>query len=82
MEQQGGTEEFRRASAMEALCVLSIHDRNFLPGLRDNLEATLWSYGFALSPREMEDARKYLTDKAPLSDDQIRQILETAERRW
>jgi hypothetical protein len=79
--QQGGTEEFRRDRALEALAILSINDDYFLGSLRDNLGATLWDYGFALSPDEMEEVRKYLGDHAHKSDKEIINLLETLERR-
>lgn len=81
MAQQGGTEEFRRNRALEALAILSINDPYFLGSLRDNLGATLWDYGFALSPDEMKAVRKYLGDHAHQSDQDIINPLETLERR-
>jgi hypothetical protein len=80
--QQGGTEEFRRDRALEALAILSINDTYFLSSLRDNVESTLWDYGFALSPDEMYAVRQYLTEHAQESDQQIIDLLETLERRW
>jgi len=80
--QQGGTEEFRRDRALEALAILSINDSYFLSSLRDNLESTLWDYGFALSPDEMQAVRHYLTDHAQQSDQEIIDLLMTLERRW
>jgi hypothetical protein len=79
--EQGGTGEFRRERALEALAILSINDEYFLGSLRDNLESTLWDYGFALSPDEMQAVRKYLGDHAQESDQQIINLLETLERR-
>jgi hypothetical protein len=80
--QQGGTEEVRRDRALEALAILSINDEYFLGSLRDNLESTLWDYGFALSPTEMQAVRKYLGDHAGDSDQDIINLLETLEKRW
>jgi len=80
--QQGGTEEFRRDRALEALAILSINDPYFLSSLRDNPESTLWDYGFALSPDEMQAVRQYLTDHDQESDQQIIDLLTTLERRW
>jgi hypothetical protein len=77
VERQGGTQEFRRDKALEALAILSIYEPGFLGGIRDDLESTLWRYGFALSPQEMREARYYLTENAELSDDEIIQRLES-----
>ena len=81
MAQQGGTGKFRRDRVLEALAILSINDDYFLTHIRDNLEPTLWDYGFALSPDEMEEVRKYLGDHAHKSDKEIINLLETLERR-
>ena len=87
MAEQGGTEEFRRDRALEALAILSIYDNYFLSSLRDNLESTLWDYGFALSPDEMQAVRERLTEHAGESDQQIIDFLTNLEtnlerRRW
>jgi hypothetical protein len=83
VEQQGGTEEFRRDKALEALAILSIGEPGFLGGIRDNLESTLWRYGLALSPQEMREARYYLTENAELTNDEIIQRLQSLEGpRW
>jgi hypothetical protein len=88
MQQQGGTQEFKRDKALEALAILSIYEPGFLGGIRDDLESTLWRYGFALSPQEMREARDYLTENAELSDDAIIQSLVSQDpgrrsgRRW
>lgn len=71
MEQQGGSEAFRRDEALVALAVLSIYAPGFLYELRTNPESTLWRYGFALSPDEMREARDYFAERASLSDDEI-----------
>jgi hypothetical protein len=72
-----------------ALAILSINDVQFLSAVRTDLESTLWRYGFALSPEEMDEARQYLTDGATLSDEAIIQGLreqiespEDARARW
>ena len=57
MTEQGGSYELDRDGAARAVAILSLHEDRFLSGLRDNPESTLWSYGFALSPREMETIR-------------------------
>ena len=54
-----------------AVATLSIHDAAFLSGLRTDLHSTLWSRGFALSPKEMSDAREYFTARADDSDEEI-----------
>jgi hypothetical protein len=82
VEQQGPTEGFRREEALTALAELSIAHPPFLSGLRGNLEFTLWRYGFALSPREMQEARNYLAAYAELSDEEILENLRSVDRRW
>ena len=83
MAEQGGTGKVMRDRALEALGILSLYDDYFLSSLRDNPEPTLWNYGFALSPDEMQEVRQYLTDHAEDSDQEIKAILETIERkRW
>lgn len=69
MEQQGGTEEFRREEALMALATLATYDPQFLNGVRADLDSTLWRYGFALSPQEMQEARDFLTNTTDLSDE-------------
>ena len=81
MEQQGNTEGLRREKAAMALVLLLIGDDEFLNGLRTNLEVALWSYGFALSPREMEEVRNLIEVTSDLSDQEIRDSLEEEERR-
>jgi hypothetical protein len=82
VEQQGGIQELRRDKALEALAILSIYEPSFLRGIRDDLESTLWRYGFALSPQEMREARDYLTRNAELTDEEIIQNLETQDKKW
>jgi hypothetical protein len=82
VEYQEGTEAFRREEALMALAELSIGYPQFLSDLRDNLESTLWRYGFALSPQEMQEARNFLAAHAELSDDDLLQRLRSADRRW
>jgi hypothetical protein len=81
VEQQGNTEGLRREKAAMALVLLLIGDDEFLNGLRTNLEVALWSYGFALSPREMEEVRNLIEVTSDLSDQEIRDSLEEEERR-
>jgi hypothetical protein len=82
MEQQGGTEAFWREEALMALAELSIGYPQFLSDLRDNLESTLWRYGFALSPQEMQKARYFLAQQEELSDEDLLERLSSADRRW
>jgi hypothetical protein len=87
VEQHGGTEEFRRLEALMAVAFVSIRDPQFLSGARNNLESTLWLYGFALSPHEMEEVREYFGVRDGLSDREIIDALEgefdpTRDRRW
>jgi hypothetical protein len=82
VEYQEGTEAFKREEALMALAELSIGYPQFLSDLRDNLESTLWRYGFALSPQEMQEARNFLAAHAELSDDDLLQRLRSADRRW
>ena len=84
MHQQGGAEQFRREEALVAVAFVSIHDPQFLRGARTNLARTLWRYGFALSPQEMQAVRDYLaatgdfTDQA-IIDDLTKQVGEQLE---
>lgn len=82
MEQQEPTEGFRREEALMALAELSIGYPPFLRDLRNNLEFTLWRYGFALSPREMQEARNYLAAHAGQTDEEVLQTLRSVDRRW
>jgi hypothetical protein len=65
-----------------ALAELSMGYPRFLSEARNNLEFTLWRYGFALSPREMEEARNYLAAHAGQTDEEILQSLQSVDRRW
>ena len=84
MAQQGGTGEFMRDRALEALAILSINDDYFLTHIRDNQEPTLWEHAFALSPSEMRIVKEFFNDTAGDSDQQIIERLKnpTTERRW
>lgn len=55
-----------------AVARLSIDDDDFLTGLRDDPDGTLWRYGFALSPEEMRDVREYFSSR---SDDRNNEIV-------
>jgi hypothetical protein len=84
--QQGGTAEFTRDRALEALAILSINDDHFLTHIRDNQEPTLWEHAFALSPSEMQIVKDFFdeTAEAKYSDQDIIERLKNpiAERRW
>ena len=91
-EHERETEEFRRDTALEALALLSIdeghlsaYNDRFLRGIRTALEPTLWDYGFALSPQEVEDVKDFIEKTRSLSDEefvrQLKRVL-TLERRW
>ena len=96
MAQQGETEEIRRDKALEALAILStgdftrleedlVHTEHFLNGMRTDVEPTLWDYGFALSPKEVEDVKDFIENTASLSDEEfVRHIKEVPgeNRRW
>jgi len=84
MAQQGGTEEFMRDRALEALAILSINDDYFLTHIRDNLEPTLWEHAFALSPSEMHIVKEFFNETAKYSDQQIINRLKDSpiDRRW
>jgi hypothetical protein len=75
VQQQGGTDEFERNEAAMALAILSIYEDEFLHNLRTNLESTLWRYGFALSPREMEIVRDTFGEHSDLSDEDFIEVL-------
>jgi hypothetical protein len=81
VEQQGNTEGLRREKAAMALVLLLISDDEFLYGLRTNPEVALWSYGFALSPREMEEVKNLIEVTSDLTDEAIRVGLEDRDRR-
>jgi hypothetical protein len=70
VEQRGGAEEFRREEALMAVAFTSMRDPRFLSEARTDLEHTLWRYGFALSPHEMEAVRRYFGAKGDDVDDQ------------
>jgi len=94
--QQGETEEIRRDKALEALAILStgdftrleedlVHPEHFLKGMRTDVEPTLWDYGFALSPKEVEDVKDFFENTASLRDEEfVRHIKEVPgeNRRW
>ena len=84
MAQQGGTGEFMRDRALEALAILSINDDHFLTHIRDNLEPTLWEHAFALSPSEMQIVKDFFNETAGKSDQQIIDRLKNplTARRW
>ena len=81
MTEQGGSYELDRDGAARAVAILSLHEERFLVGLREDPESTLWNYGFALSPREMELIRQtFGTPQEPgMSDEEIRRSLEEGE---
>ena len=91
MEQQGEAEKFRREEALMAVAHVSIREPRFLQGARTNLEHTLWRYGFALSPGEMQAVKEYFAANYSLEDqkiiDDLREQLKEPElvarrRRW
>ncbi len=75
-DENGG---FVRIEALMAVARLSISDPDFLNGLKDDLDRTLWRYGFALSPAEVQDAREYFVAKA---DDRNNEIVRSLERNF
>jgi hypothetical protein len=86
------TEEFRRDTALRALGILSIeggqlsaYDDQSIRGITTALEPTSWDYGFALSPKEVEDVKDFSEKTASLSDEEfVRHLKGTLkiERRW
>ncbi len=91
--QQAETEEIRRDKALEALAILStgdftrleedlVHPDHFLKGMRTDVESTLWDYGFALSPQEMQDVRAFLEETASLSDEEFVGRIKSRKKRW
>ena len=91
--QQAETEEIRRDKALEALAILStgdftlleedlVHPDHFLKGMRTDVESTLWDYGFALSPQEMQDVRAFLEETASLSDEELIGRIKSRKKRW
>jgi hypothetical protein len=76
VDQGGGTGQLRREEALMAVAFASIRDPQFLSGAKTNLEHTLWRYGFALSPQEMQEVRRYFDAKGGLDDQAIIDDLE------
>jgi hypothetical protein len=86
------TEQFRRDTALRSLDILSIkggqlsaYDDQSLRGTTTTLDPTSWDYGFALSPKEVEDVKDFMEKSASLSDEEfVRHIRGTLEleRRW
>lgn len=78
MAQQGGSDGLDRDGAARAVAILSLHEDQFLSDLRDDPESTLWNYGFALSPQEMETIRGAfgVARDRGLSDEDILRLLE------
>lgn len=69
-----------------AVARLSISDADFLRGMMRDPASTLWQYGFALSPQEMQAAEDFLGSRRDAGDADIRaeleaQIQASAERR-
>ena len=86
MERQEGTGEFRRDEALMAVARLSVSDADFLRDMRRSPASTLWRYGFALSPREMQEVEDFLGNRRDAGDDDVRGALQeelraSAERR-
>ena len=54
-----------------AVAHVSIREPQFLRGARNNLEHTLWRYGFALSPGETRAVEKYFEATNSLDDQEI-----------
>jgi hypothetical protein len=67
----------RRGEALDGLVTLAIEDVQFRRGAVEDLEGTLWRYGFALTPREMEEVREYHSSVAGMTDQQILEDLES-----
>jgi hypothetical protein len=92
VEQQGEAETFRREEALMAVAHVSIREPRFLQGARNNLEHTLWRYGFALSPGEVWAVKEYFRatnrfDDQEIIDDLKKQLEEpelsaARRRRW
>lgn len=61
---------------------MSLYEDRFLSGLRNDPESTLWSYGFALSPQEMESIRQFFGDAQDrgLSDEDILEVIRDADQ--
>lgn len=82
MTEQGGSYELDRDGAARAVAILSLHEDRFLSGLREDPETTLWNYGFALSPREMELVRETFAaaQDRGLSDEDIVERIREADQ--
>jgi hypothetical protein len=82
MAERGGSHELDRDGAARAVAILSLREDGFLNSLREDPESTLWNYGFALSPLEMETIRQAFgtaRDRG-MSDEDIVQMLRESLR--
>ena len=91
MAEGRGTEEYRRPEALLAVATLAMHEPEFLNGMKrnadgsHNAEATLWKYGFALSPWELQEVKGFIEGNDRQSDEEIVALLEgegSVERTW
>lgn len=64
-------EERMRQEALMTVFILATNDSTFLSRVRRDTEATLWRYGLALNPAEMDLVRRHLADGADLDDEQF-----------
>jgi hypothetical protein len=65
-----------RLEALWGLTALAIHDREFRSEALRNLESTLWRYGFALSPQEVDRVRQFQENVANMKDEDLVRELE------
>ena len=79
MDQYGDAQELRRDGAAEALSYLLTSKAEFLDGLRDDPQATLWNHGFALSPREVAEVADLINETQDLSHQEIVDYIEGAD---
>ena len=76
MSQRGEDAGEWRIEALMAVARVSISDRVFLTGLREDPGGTLQRHGFTLSPEEMRDVEHYFERKRPNSNGEIVRALE------
>lgn len=68
-------EERTRRETLVTLLTLATNDSTFLSRVRTDTESTLWWYGLALNPAEMDLVRHHLGENANLSDEEyMRQL--------
>lgn len=66
-----------RPEVERGLIILAIHDPRFVEGVRDDLEGTLYRYGYSLFPEELEAARRFHRAHIGMENEEIVRLLES-----